>query len=106
MTSDECLLLEIVTNNDYNLHFHGNGITTNLELIHELGTRLRAKNTILAKVQTYIREVAGLSDPSTSGHAAGTSRQYVRNFTDAIKVFATMFETPEVWSPSGAWHRL
>ncbi|KAF9936645.1 hypothetical protein BGZ70_006767, partial [Mortierella alpina] len=68
-------------------------------IIHELRTRLRATNDIYAKVQTYIREVTGLSDPSTSGQAAGTSGQYVWNFTDAIRVFATMTETPEVGHP-------
>ncbi len=86
VTSDEWLLLGIVTNNDYNLHFHGNGITTNLEIIHELKDRLRATTDITAKVQSYIREVTGLSDPSTSGQAVGTAGQYVWDFAEAIRV--------------------
>ncbi|KAF9273814.1 hypothetical protein BGZ68_001176 [Mortierella alpina] len=95
MTSDEWLLLGIVTINDYYLHFQGNGIITNKEMICDPRAWHRATGDISAKVQMYVREVTGVLAPSTSGQAAGPSGQYVWNFTDAVKVFATDRESGE-----------
>ncbi|KAF9560174.1 hypothetical protein EC968_006282 [Mortierella alpina] len=99
MTSDEWLLLGIVTNNDYNIHFEGNGISTNREIIRDLKSRLRGNGNMTSKVQTYIREVTGLSDPFTSGQASTTAGQYVWDFTNAISVFERMVETAETGNP-------
>ncbi|CAO3570262.1 unnamed protein product [Mortierella alpina] len=98
-TSKEWLPLGIVNNNDYSPHFHENGIITNLEVIRDLRTRLRAMNKINAKVQIYIHEVTGLSHLSTSVQGAGTSGQHVWKFADVIKVFVTVIDTPEIGHP-------
>ncbi|KAF9556112.1 hypothetical protein EC968_008438 [Mortierella alpina] len=102
MTSDEWLLLGIVTNNDYNIHFEGNGISTNREIIRDLKSRLRGNGNMTSKVLTYIREVRGLSAPSTSGQASTAARQYVWDFRNAISVFDSMVETPETGHPLAA----
>ncbi|KAG0195459.1 hypothetical protein BGX28_001333, partial [Mortierella sp. GBA30] len=104
----QLLLLGIVTHNDYNMHFKGYGIATNMEIIKDLEQRQQLPTqlqvtfnasdvqTITTAVQQFVQEVTGVSPSQASSSTQPAPPALVWNFTDAIAVFTTMTENAAV----------